>query len=146
MKVLKKVFESGQTILWIEAQNPVAFLRPVLDILLWAPGPTASLAQPLRFRQVRFTSSEGLLSALLFSQIKDEYDALVRTLKQRAADKHWQAAAIFPEQLLLVWQKNPGCQCLCQGTSIALTPFSGRQIVPAQSTRDEILTAVLQHL
>src|SRR5260370_10202799 len=63
MKPLKEVFESGQTILWIETQNTVAFLRPVPDILLWTPGPTAGLAQPLRFRQVRFTAPEGFLSA-----------------------------------------------------------------------------------
>src|SRR6201997_3936976 len=52
----KEVFESGQTILWIETQNTVAFLRPVPDICMlgfpygevrvWAPGPTASLTQP----------------------------------------------------------------------------------------------------
>src|SRR5258705_2219748 len=64
MNPLKKVFESGQTILWIETQNTVAFLRPVPNILLWTPGPTAGLAQPLRFRQVRFTAPEGFLNAL----------------------------------------------------------------------------------
>jgi hypothetical protein len=74
--------------------------------------PTAGLAQPLRFRQVRFTSSEGLLRPLLFTQIENEHDALIRTFKQRASNQHGQAAAIFPEKLLLVWLKNPGCQCL----------------------------------
>src|SRR5258708_23189268 len=64
MKPLKEVFESGQTILWIETQNTVAFLRPVPNILLWTPGPTAGLAQPLRFRQVRFTAPKGFLNAL----------------------------------------------------------------------------------
>src|SRR6266699_5643729 len=52
----------------------------------------ASQAQSLRFRQVRFTSSEGLLRSLLFAQVEDEHDALVRTLKQRASNQHWQAA------------------------------------------------------
>src|SRR6266581_596680 len=106
----------------------------------------ASQAQSLRFRRVRFTSSEGLLRPLLFAQIEDEHDALVRTLKQRASNQHGQAAAIFPEKLLLVWLKNPGCQCLCQGTFVALAPFGRRQIHPAQSARVEILAAVLQHL
>src|SRR5216684_1200699 len=146
MKPLKEVFESGQTILWIETQNTVAFLRPVPDILLWTPGPTAGFAQPLRFRQVRFTRSEGLLSPLLFAQVEDEHDALVRTLKQRASNQHGQAAAIFPEKLLLVWLKNAACQGLCQGTLVALAQFGRRQIRPEQSTRDEILTVVLQHL
>src|SRR6185369_356685 len=74
MNPLKEVFESGQTILWIETQNTVAFLRPVPDILLWIPGPTAGLAQPLRFRQVRFTSSEGLLRP--FSVLDVEIDSV----------------------------------------------------------------------
>src|SRR6266850_1032217 len=64
MKPLKEVFESGQTILWIETQNTVAFLRPVPDIPVRTPCPTAGVAQPLRFRQVRFTSLEGLLRPL----------------------------------------------------------------------------------
>src|SRR5712691_2569264 len=114
MKPLNKVFESGQTTLWIETQNTVAFLRPVPDILLWTPGPTAGLAQPLRFRQVRFTSSEGLLRPLLFAQVEDENDALVRALKPRTSNQHGHAAAVFPEILLLVCLKNPGCQELCQ--------------------------------
>src|SRR5258708_9014351 len=63
MNPLKEIFESGQTILWIETQNTVAFLRPVPDILVWTPCPTACLAQPLCFRQVRFTAPEGFLGA-----------------------------------------------------------------------------------
>src|SRR6478672_5772199 len=138
MNPLKEVFEPGQTILWIETQNTIAFLRPVPDILLWTPGPTAGLTQPLRFRQVRFTSSDRLLGPLLFAQVEDEHDALVRTLKQRASNQHGHAAAIFPEKLLLVWLKHPGCQCLCQGTFVALAQFARRQIPPAHSSRDEI--------
>src|ERR1700692_4847167 len=100
MKPLNKVFESWQTILWIETKNTVTFLRPVPDILLWTPGPTAGLAQPLPFRQVRFTSSEGLLRPLLFTQIEHECDTLVSTFKQRTSNQHGHAAAIFPEKLL----------------------------------------------
>src|SRR6266446_3189654 len=109
MKPLKEVFESGQTILWIETQNTVAFLRPVPDILLWTPGPTAGLAQPLRFRQVRFTSSEGLFRPLLLAQIEHECDTLVPTsFEECAAQQHRHAAAVFPEVLLLESLKDPG--------------------------------------
>src|SRR5258708_14952009 len=59
MNPLKEILESGQTILWIETQNTVAFLRPVPDILVWTPCPTAGVAQPLRFRQVGFTAPKG---------------------------------------------------------------------------------------
>src|SRR3954469_16513972 len=145
MNPLKEVFESGQTILWTETQNTVAFLRPVPDILLWTPGPTAGLAQPLRFRQVRFTYSDLFLGALLFAQVEDEHDALVRILKARASNQHGYAAAVFPEVLLLV-MKNASFKELCQGTFVALAPFGRRQVRPAQSTRDEILTVVLQQL
>src|SRR5438270_282511 len=54
-------FRSGHTIPWIKTQNAVAFLRPVPGILVWIPCPTACLAQPLCFRQVRFTAPKGLL-------------------------------------------------------------------------------------
>src|SRR5713101_97896 len=86
MNPLKEFFESGQTILWIETQNTVAFVRPIPDVLVWTgtkipgqvrtPCPTAGVAQPLRFRQVRFTSSESVLRPLSFTQIEDEHDAL----------------------------------------------------------------------
>src|SRR6266853_4207855 len=125
--------------------NSEGFFRPE-HLSCGEPTAEASgLAQPLRFRQVRVTSSEGLLRPLLFAQVEDEHDALIRTLKQRASNQHRQAAAIFPEKLLLVWLKHPGCQCLCQGTLVPLAPFGRRQIRPAQSARDEILMVVLQH-
>src|SRR5260370_19337885 len=73
MNPLKELFESGQTILWIETQNTVAFVRPIPDVLVWTGTktavqvrtacPTDGLAQPLRFRQVRFTAPEGFLGA-----------------------------------------------------------------------------------
>src|ERR1700692_3402694 len=146
MKPLKEVFESGQTILWIETQNTVAFLRPVPDILLWTPGPTAGLAQPLRFRKVRFAASEGLLRPLLFTQIEHECDTLVSaSLKQRGTDQHRHAAAIFPEKLLFVRLSRPGSLQFCHAAFVALARFRWRQIRPAHSARDEIVTAVLQH-
>src|SRR5271169_3838342 len=125
MNPLKEFFESGQTILWIETQNTVAFLRPVPDIPLWTPGPTAGLAQPLRFRQVRFTYSDLFLGALLFAQVEDVHDALVRTLKAGASNQHGYAAAVFPEVLLLV-MKNASFEELSDGTVVALAPFGRR--------------------
>src|SRR5208337_3506080 len=115
-------------------QNAVTFRRPMPDVSVGTPCPTAGLAQPLRFRQVRFASPEGLLSPLLFTQVEDEHDALVRTLKQRASNEHGHAAAVFPEKFLLVWMKNPGRQCSCQSTLVAFSPFGRGQIRPAQST------------
>src|SRR6266436_3190707 len=134
MNPLQEIFEPGQTILWIETQNTVAFLRPVPDIVVWTPCPTSCLAESLRFRQVRFTCSDLFLGALLFAQVEDEYDALVRTLHPRASNQHGHATAVFPEILFLVCLKNPSCQELCHGTFVALAPFGRRQILPAQPT------------
>jgi hypothetical protein len=76
MKSLKEVVESGQTILWVETQNTVAFLRPVRDIVVWAPGPTAGLTQPLRFRQVRFAFAEFLFRSFDRSNVGRRPDKL----------------------------------------------------------------------
>src|ERR1700692_3195421 len=147
MNPLKEIFESRQTTLWIETQNAIAFLRPVPDILLWTPGPTAGLAQPLRFRQVRFTSSEGLLGLLLFTQIEHERNTLVpASFKQRGTDQNRHAVPILPEKLLLVWLSSPGSVQFCHGAFVALAPFGRRQIGPAHFARNELVTAVLQHV
>src|SRR5260370_36826694 len=69
MNPLKEFFESGQTILWIETQNTVAFLRPVPDILVWTPCPTACLAESLRLRQVRLAALQLLSQLLLLGHI-----------------------------------------------------------------------------
>src|SRR4029077_5664089 len=45
MNPLIVVFLSGQTILWIETQNTIAFLRPVPDTLLWTPCPATCVAE-----------------------------------------------------------------------------------------------------
>src|ERR1700688_4298525 len=76
MNPLKEIFESGQTILWIETQNTVAFLRPVPDILVWTPCPTACLAHPLRLRQIRFTAPEGFLGRLALGDVGHRPDKL----------------------------------------------------------------------
>src|SRR6266852_2992225 len=69
MNPLKEFFESGQTILWIETQNTVAFLGPVPDILVWTPCPTACLAESLCLRQVRLAALQLLSQLLLLTNI-----------------------------------------------------------------------------
>src|SRR5258708_2180356 len=90
MKPLKEVFESGQTILWIETQNTVAFLRPVPDVPLRTPCPTACLAESLRLRQVRFTSLEGLLRPFSVLDVQIDsvpLDDVPRFVSQRVGTK-----------------------------------------------------------
>src|ERR1700722_17971737 len=95
--------------------------------------------------ELDFLSSDLFLGALLFAQIQHERNAIFRILKQCAANQHGHAAAVLSKKLLLVRLKNPGCQRLHQDTLVALAPFGRSQVRPAQSTRAEILTAVLQH-
>ena len=52
--------------------------------------------------ELHFLLPDLFLGALLFAQVEDEHDALVRTLKPRASNQHGHAAAVFPEILLLV--------------------------------------------
>src|SRR5690242_5678770 len=74
MKPLKEVFESGQPTLWIETQNTVAFLRPVPDVPVGTPCPTACPAESLRLRQVGLTIPEGLLSRLALGDVSHRPD------------------------------------------------------------------------
>src|ERR1700761_958856 len=69
MNAVKEFFEAGQTSLWIETQNTVAFLRPVPDILVWTPCPTACLAESLRLREVRLAMLQLLGQLLLLGHI-----------------------------------------------------------------------------
>src|SRR6185436_14084676 len=64
MNSLDEFFESGQTIPWIETQNVVAFLRPIPDILVGTPSPTARVAESLRLRQICLALTQLLLRAL----------------------------------------------------------------------------------
>src|SRR6266404_2272420 len=61
MNSLDEFFGSGQTIPWIKTQNAVAFLRPMPDVGVGTPGPTARMAEPLRFGQIGFAPAQCLL-------------------------------------------------------------------------------------
>src|SRR5580693_892091 len=76
MNSLDEFFESGQTIPRIKTQNAVAFLRPIPDVGVGTPGPTACVAESLRFCQVRFTAPEGLLGSLAFGDVGHSPDKL----------------------------------------------------------------------
>ena len=84
--------------------------------------------------------------SLLFAQIERERDAVVPScVKQRTANQHGDATAIFPEELLLVGLNRPRRPEIRHRAFVFLAPFSWRQVGPAHTTRDEIVTTVLQH-
>src|ERR1700693_2006594 len=76
MNSLDEFFDSGQTIPWIKTQNAVAFLRPIPDGGVGTRGPTACVAESLRFCQVRFTAPEGLLGRLSLGDVGHRTDKL----------------------------------------------------------------------
>src|SRR6476660_9802183 len=55
MNPLGEFFDSRQTIPWIKTQNAVAFLRPIPDVGVGTPCPTARVAQFLRLCQISLT-------------------------------------------------------------------------------------------
>src|SRR5260370_21146942 len=96
--------------------------------------------------EFHFLLPDLFFGPLLVAQIENERDALVATfLEQRGTSKHRNGHAIFPDKFLLVWLNSPGCLQFCQGAFVALAPLRRRQIGPARSARDEIVTAVSQH-
>src|SRR5436305_11155415 len=62
-------FHSGQTIPWIKTQNAVTFLRPIPDVGVGTPGPTACVTEPLCSGQVGFTALQLLSQLFLLSYI-----------------------------------------------------------------------------
>src|SRR5437762_10821647 len=68
MNSLDEFFHSRQTIPWIKTQNAIAFLRPIPDVGVGTPGPTARVAESLRFCQISLALTQRLflLPQLLF--------------------------------------------------------------------------------
>src|SRR5438270_13934720 len=59
-KALEESFESRRSHLRIETEHAISFLRPVPDFPgSGRPCPTPGMAEPLRFRQIRFALSSG---------------------------------------------------------------------------------------
>src|SRR6266481_682356 len=94
MNPLKEFFESGQTILWIETENTVTFLRPVPDILVWTPCPASRLAEFLRLGKIGLALTQLLLRALAVGDIPysaDQFDklpVLLDTVSNRVQEFH----------------------------------------------------------
>ena len=100
MNPLKKFFESGQTILWIETQNTVAFLRPVPDILrldsrpncrsgsVSAPPPDTPHSperffSPLLFRHVSHRAHEFAVAECILCCVSQGVDMLDSSIGQQ---------------------------------------------------------------
>src|SRR5262245_34021589 len=71
MNSLDEFFHSRQTIPSIKAQNAVAFVRPVPDFLVWAPCPTACLAESLCLRKVSLAPTQFFLRPLALDTLRD---------------------------------------------------------------------------
>src|SRR6266403_1467042 len=79
MNSLDEFFDSGQTIPWIKTQNAVAFLRPIPETGVGTKGPTARVAEFLRFRQISLVAPDSFFCPLAFGDIHcsaDKFDIL----------------------------------------------------------------------
>src|SRR5882757_4733304 len=90
--------------------------------------------------------SKSILRPLALSQIEHKGDALVSAFAEGSRTcKHGHAAAVFPEELLLVRFADSGCHKLCHDPFVSGAPFSGRQPRPAHAPRAEIIATVSNH-
>src|SRR5262249_26542540 len=75
-----------------------------------------------------------------------ERNALVAVLSEEgAANKHRNAAAIFPEVFLLVRLKSPGRIQFRQSAQVTLAPFGRGQLAPAYATRNQVFPVISQN-
>src|SRR5258705_10392665 len=112
MNPLKEFFESGQTILWIETLNAVAFLRPILDTDLRTPCPASRLAEFLRLGEVMLAAPQ-----LLFAR---EQVAVRKHARQRV----FQAPGDFLEEPALRGGPGPCMRALVQPEQVRPGPLA----------------------
>ena len=96
-----------------------------------------------RFRQDQrdhVLYAEAFFCALALGQVEHESCTLISALLEgRHADQHGNAAAVFPEALLLKRLQTPVLQMLLDQSRIAIAPLRWREVGPAYAARDEIL-------
>src|SRR5258707_347417 len=88
MNSLDEFFGSRQAIPWIKTQNAVAFLRPIPDVGVGIPGPTARVAESLRLRQISLAPTEFLLRPLALGDVDhrtDEFMQIAGSVEDRTA-------------------------------------------------------------
>src|SRR5258705_9088149 len=143
MKPVEEFFESGQTILWIETQNTVAFLRPVPDILVWTPCPASSLAEFLRLGKISLALTQLLLRALAVGDVDHgthEFDEITCRAENRMSrgmnvpnGATWMHEAVVRFKLYLLTD-HPLYQSFQLGLVIRMNPleqfFESGQTIP----------------
>src|SRR5712671_6480885 len=111
MNPLKEFLESGQTILWIETQNTVTFLRPVPDILVWTPCPASRLAEFLRLGKINVA-----LTQLLFAREQV-------AVREHARQRVFQAPGDLLEEPALRDGPGPCMRALVQPEQVRPVPL-----------------------
>src|SRR3954454_16359769 len=69
MNPFDQFVDPGQTIPWVKTQNAVAFLRPIPDVGVGTPGPTARVADFLCLCQKGFTFPQRFFSPPLVRDV-----------------------------------------------------------------------------
>src|SRR6185503_18720433 len=78
MNSLDEFFHSRQTIPWIKTQNAVAFLRPIPDVGVGTPSPTARMAESLRLRQISLAPTQFPLRPLALGDVDHRTDEFMQ--------------------------------------------------------------------
>ena len=96
-----------------------------------------------RRAQTSLAFAERLLGTLAFGQIEHECEALVTSfLEHRGANKHRDAAAVFPKILLLEGLNDPVELQFSLDEYVALAPFGRGQLGPAHVARNQVFTVI----
>src|SRR6266478_1440085 len=95
MNSLDEFFGSGETIPWIKTQNAVAFLRPMPDVAVETPGPTARVAESLRLCQIGLALTQLLLRPLALSDV--DYSSCVFDEFARGTENRMTNAVNVPD-------------------------------------------------
>src|SRR5258705_6755713 len=111
MNPLKEFFESGQTILWIETLNAVAFLRPILDTVVRTPCPASRLAEFLRLGKISLALTQLLLAR---EQV---------AVREHARQRIFQAPGDLLEEPALRGGPGPGMRALVKPEQVRPVPL-----------------------
>src|SRR5580704_2321186 len=103
----------------------------------------SNAAYPRKLRLCRpvtlFAFAHSSFRLLLIGQIEHEGDSLVPTsFEDRATDQYWDAAAVFPKILFLVWLAGSGDDQFLHTARELVFTFRSGPVPPASQTLKEI--------
>ncbi len=146
--LLQELLPLGWALLRIEAEKSEHFVRPVDCLSAGAiNGATSRVGLPLRFGQISLATPQSFLGTLLFTQIENVGDPLVRlAFEASCPDQDRHTAAVLPEILFLTGLHHAGrLELFSLVASVRLLPFRRRHVEPSKPCL-QILALVPDHM